>query len=277
MPRTIFLTAIFLVCATLGACEDRALYRPKPDVERLASDVHVKIAGQPISLPWIALKDYAYTRPSFSLDRSGDRERESKKRKAFRAATSNATTAPALDSLSVVVGTYGWNDSDMRQRDMCPLLTKHWSRSVCDNPWAALQQALPGNPFALVDFDTLDPHSRLANCTEESAKLISLIKPSSTAALLCDFDIYSADDKRSYSAIVQISDNLGAVWVVSESDNSEETAAEKAIREGKAIIALFQYGLGPNEDFTKLHRTVCELRKPGSRDAPRGSDCRKEL
>jgi len=273
MGRAIFRTAILLVCANAGACDISPEEHRKPDIQRLASDVHVKIAGQPITLPWIALEDYAYTPQSFSLDRDGDRKRESEQREAFRVATSSSATAPSLDSLSVVVRTYGWNDSDMRQRAMCPLLKKQWSRSVCDDPWAALQQALPVNRFALVDLGKLEPRKHPANCTEASAKLISSIKRSSTASLLCDFDIGGAGDARYYTAIVQISDNLGAVWAVWESAKSKETAAEQAVREGKAIVALARYGLGTKEGFSKLHRTVCQLRRPGAAEGPKGSDC----
>ena len=164
----------------------------------------------------------------------------------------------------------------MRQRAMCPLLTKQWSRSVCDNPWAAIQQALPGDRFALVDLDKLQPGDDPANCTEASAKLVSSIKKNSTASLLCDFDIYSSGDTRFYTAIVQISGNLGAVWAVWERTQSKESAAEQAAREGKAIVALARYGLGAKEDFNKLHDIVCQLRRPGAADGPEGSECLKQ-
>jgi hypothetical protein len=270
MRRLICLARVLMICATASACSGKP---QAPDVHRLASDVHVEIAGQAITLPWIALADYAYTTPSFSLNRSDDRQQESEQRESFRAATSNAITAPSLDSLNLTVRTYGWNDSDMRQRAMCPLLTKQWSRSVCDNPWAAIQQALPVNRFTLVDLSTLKPAERQANCTEASEKLISSIKRSSTASLLCEYDINGSRDLRYYTAIVQISDNLGAVWPVAESAQSKETASEKAIREGRAIIALVRYGLGKKENFSKLHEIACQLRRPESADGPGGSDC----
>ena len=106
-----------------------------------------------------------------------------------------------------------------------------------------------------------------------SVKRIPSVKRSTTASLLCDFDIAGAGDTRFYTAIVQISDSLGAVWAVSESAKSKETAAERAAREGKAIVALARYGLGAKEDFTKLHRTLCQLRRPGAAEGPKGSDC----
>lgn len=261
-----------LICLTASGCSKRQKF----DVDLLASDVHVTIAGQSITLPWIALEDYAYTPQSFSLDRTGDRERERKQRERFRASTSNPATAPALDSLTVVVRTFGWNDSDSRQRAMCPLLTKQWSRSVCDNPWAAVQQALPVNRFNLVDLSKLELLKHPTNCTESSAKLISSIKRSPTAFLLCDFDINGGGNTRYYTAIVQISGNLGAVWAVWESAEAKEPAAEQAIREGKAIIALVRYGLNAKEDFPRLHRIACELRRPDAADGPKGSDCSKE-
>jgi hypothetical protein len=44
-------------------------------------------------------------------------------------------------------------------------------------------------------------------------------------------------------------------------------------REGKAIVAFVRYGLGSSENFQILHDTVCGLRRPGSRDSPKGPDC----
>lgn len=262
-----------LICVTVSGCGEQR----KPDAQLLASDVHVKIAGQPIALPWIALEDYAYARHSFSLNRDGDREREGERREAFRAATTSPITAPTLDTLSVVVRTFGWNDRDMRQRAMCPLLTRQWSRSVCDDPWAAVQQALPLDRFALVNLSKLDPSKSPSNCTEASAKLIISIEKNSTASLLCDFNIHGSRDTRYYTATVQIADNLGAVWAVSERAGSRETAAEQATREGKAIVAFVRYGLGTKEDFSKLHGIVCQLRRPGAADGPTGSDCSTQV
>lgn len=272
MHRAVPLIWSALICLSASGCNERQ----KPDVRLLASDVHVKIAGQPITLPWIALENYAYTPQSFSLDRGGDRKREDEQRAAFRAATADSATAPELDNLSVVVRTYGWNDSDMRQRAMCPLLTKQWSRSVCDNPWAPIRQALPVNRFSLVDLARLQLRKSPANCTEGSARLVSSISKSPTASLLCDFHILGAGDTRFYTAIVQVSGDLGAVWAVWEKPGSRETAAEMAIREGKAIVALVRYGLGVREDFPELHSIACQLRRPDASDGPKGSDCSTE-
>ena len=272
MRCAILMVWSILICVTASGCGERR----KPDVQLLASDVHVRIADQPITLPWIALQDFAYAAQSFSLNRAGDREREGEQRAAFRAATTNPATAPALDTLNVIVRTFGWNDSDMRQRAMCPLLTRQWSRSVCDNPWAAIQQALPVNRFVLVNLSTLDPSKSPANCTEASAKLITSIEKKPTASLLCDFKIYGSADTRFYTAVVQVADNLGAVWSVWERAGSKETAAEQASREGKAIVAFVRYGLGATEDFPKLHDVACQLRRPDAADGPKGSECSTE-
>ena len=90
--RAKFLTAVLLICATATACNDVLQERVKPDVQLLASNAYVTIAGQSITLPWIALEEYAYTRQSFSLSRSDERSQESKKRAAFHTATSRLRT-----------------------------------------------------------------------------------------------------------------------------------------------------------------------------------------
>ena len=268
MRQALNLIIAVLTCLSVCGCGQEAQERPAPDIQLLASDVHLEIADHRITLPWVALEDYAYAPQSFSLDRGSDRERREARAEGFQKATKDAANPAQVDSIKVVVRTYGWNDADMRQRAMCPLLTKEWSRSVCDNPWAAIQQALPGDRFTLVDLATLEPTGPTANCTEASAPHASSIEVGAEASLLCDFDIYSSSETHFYTAVIQISDNLGAVWAVWESQDSGETATEQAIREGKAIQALVRYGLGETESFFELHREVCQLRRPNSSDGP---------
>lgn len=119
------------------------------------SDIHVSIGENTLVLPFIALDDYAYRKQSFSLDRKGDSERAQNAVEQFLHESKDSQNPLVLDGLAVVVRTYGWTGEDLRSRKMCPMLTREWARSVCDNPWAAIQQALPVNRFRLVDLNRL--------------------------------------------------------------------------------------------------------------------------
>ena len=135
-------------------------------MKRLSTDIHVEIAKHSLILPFIALEDHAYRHQSFSLNREADREHALSAANKLLREAADPEHPLVFDSLSVVVRTYGWNDFDTSQRQVCPLLTHEWARSVCDNPWAAIQQALPGDRFRLVDLRRLqiDDPRRPGHC-----------------------------------------------------------------------------------------------------------------
>lgn len=267
---SIFLSALSVVLASCGREE-----HPAPDVVLLSTDVHVSVAQHPLVLPFIALDDYAYRKQSFSLDRRGDSERAQSALEKFLHESANPQVPLVLDGVSVVVRTYGWNDSDMRQRQMCPMLTREWAQSVCDNPWAAIQQALPGGRFRLVDlsrFRVGDPRGP-ANCRDDGKSHQPLPQKAGQTAIVCTAMVYGGRDDQYHHAVVRIDGNLGALWTVWRYGQHGETAEAMSEREGKAIVAFVQYSLGKSEDFRKLHSAMCQLRRPGSVDGPKGADC----
>lgn len=266
--RKLFFSLIGGLSAILAACD-----KPMPNVQLLATDLHLAIGGNRVTLPFVALGDYAYRGMSFSLDPEGDRERE---RGAVEDLIRNAgdrDNPTAVRYLSVVVRTYGWNDSDMRQRDMCPLLTRAWARSVCDNPWAAIQQALPANSFTLVDLNQLSEKNAgaLFNCVKESEPRLSIPKASGEPTIVCRASVYS--DHVFHRAVVRIDGQLGALWTVWGHGQNGESADTMAHREGEAIVSFVGNALGASENFPKLHSDMCRLRRPGSIHNPRGADC----
>lgn len=267
---TIFLSSLPAVLASCGKDEHSAV-----DVGLLSTDVHVAIAQHTLVLPFIALEDYAYRKRSFSLDRKGDSEHALGALNQFLNDSADPKKPFALDGLSVIVRTYGWNDSAMRQRQVCPLLTREWARSVCDNPWAAIQQALPGNPFRLVDLRRLqiDDLRGPAQCIDNGKPRRPLPQSPGEAVMVCEKLVYGGDPDEFHNAVIRIDGDLGALWTVWRHGQNGETAEAMSERQGKAIVAFVQYALGSNEDFPTLHATLCRLRQPGSVDSPKGADC----
>lgn len=274
MIRALLLAILpFSILAVLTSCgkdENSGV-----DLGLVSTDIHISVAQHALVLPFVALDDYAYQKLSFSLNRKGDSERNQEALSQFLHNSADPKKPVALDSLSVVVRTYGWNDGDMRQKQVCPLLTREWARSVCDNPWAAIQQALPANRFQLVDLRRLQVGNTrgTVNCRNDSKPRRPLPQKPSEAVMVCEAMVYGGDDDEFHSAVIRIDGDLGALWMVWRHGRNGETAEAMTEREGKAIVAFVQYALGNSEDFPDLHEAMCRLRRPGSVDGPHGADC----
>ncbi|MDZ4098939.1 MAG: hypothetical protein U1E13_09585 [Methylophilaceae bacterium] len=276
MIRALLLSILLSsLLAVLASCEKQEKERSGVGVKQFMSDVHVEIAGQSLILPFIALEDYAKVPQSFYLGRKGDREHTLNAVNKFLRDASDPKNPLVFDSLTVVVDTYGWNDFDINQRQVCPLLTREWARSVCDNPWAAIQQALPLNRFRLVDLRLLlmDDPRRPGQCFNNGKPHRPLPQSPGEAVMICESSDYDGNKRRFHSAVVRIDGDLGALWTVWQSEKNDETAEAMTEREGKAIVTFVQNALGKSEDFPALHATMCNLRRPGSVDSPKGADC----
>lgn len=247
---------------------------PAPNVGLLSTDVHVSVAQHTLILPFIALEDYAHQKKSFSLDRRGDSERAKSALEKFLHESADPKRPLVVDDLAVGIQPYGWTGEDMRHRKMCPMLTREWAQSVCDNPWAAVQQALPAR-FRLVDLSRLqvgDPHGPV-NCRENGQPHQPLPQKKGAAVMICTATVFGGRDDQHHHAVVRIDGELGALWMVWRYGQNGETAEAMTEREGKAIITFVQSSLGRSEDFRKLHPIMCQLRRPGSVDGPKGADC----
>lgn len=261
------------VCVILAACgKDERL---AVNLELLSTDVYVEIAQHPLVLPFIALEDYAYQKQSFSLDRKSVSERALSGADKLLRDSADPKHPLAFDHLTVVVRTYGWNDGDIDQRKVCPLLTRKWARSVCNNPWAPIQQALPANHFELVDLSRLrieNPHDP-SGCIDGGKPHRALPQQPGAGVPFCAAKVFGGEKDEFHHAIVRINGDLGVLWTVWRNGQYGETAEAMAEREGRAIAAFVHYALGPKEGFPMLHRTMCGLRRPGSSDSPKGADC----
>ena len=273
MIRSLLLSILlFSLSVVLASCGKEE--HPAPNVELLSTDIHVSIAQHTLVLPFVALEDYAYRRQSFSLDRKGDSEHARSALKNFLHESTDPKRPLLLDELAVVIRTYGWMGEDMRHRQMCPMLTREWAQSVCDNPWAAVQQALPGR-FRLVNLSRLqvgDPRGS-ANCRDDGQPHQPLPQKAGEAAIVCTAMVYGGRDDQYHHAVVRIDGDLGALWMVWRYGQHGETAEAMTEREGKAIFTLVQSSLGKSEDFRKLQSVICQLSRPGSVDGSKGADC----
>lgn len=253
------------ISVTLSACDEDGA-RPAPDVNRLAADVHVTIAEHNLVLPFIALEEYANGGPSFTLNPERDMQQASRAADTLLREAATPDHPKLFSSLSIVVRPYGFNDFDMRQLALCPLMTREWSRSVCGNLGAAVLQALPVNRFRLVDLREVQEHS---NCIDEMRPRTPVPSTPGQATIVCREKVYPLGKNEYHTAAVRISGELGALWTVWGHGQFAETAEAMTKRESEAIVAFVKHALGPAENFAALDSIMCRSRRPGPADDSR--------
>lgn len=233
----------------------------------LAADAHVIVGERVVQIPYVALPGYTASNPSFSLNRSRDRERAKIRLEAFREAADSRETAPELDKLEIRVRAFGWNDFDPSFRDICNQLIDRWANSVCDNPWSPLIQALPRNRFYLGDAEALAAFDNHWTVGKERVadQLRAMEIRRGIASVECD-SIASSSGTKFCTAAIRLDNRLIAVWSVWSS--REESPLQMAKREGLAIQSFVEHAISANENFNALLPEVCKLRAPGSTDHP---------
>lgn len=240
------------------------------DVAFLASDAHLVVGDVPLIVPFVALTGLA-EKPSFSLDRKGDRQAAEERLETFRKAAGSPQTARVMDRVEITVRPYGWDDFDVPFRRICLHLSRQWSRSVCDDPSAPLQRTMPKNGFFLADDRKLDAFQNYSIGKGEtvSGQLDRMRLKPLEASVVCDAE---ASSKTTLcTAATPIRQHLIAVWRVWSS--SIEATSRKAEREGVAITAFVLHALGPVENFPALTSVACGLTKPAPSSETRGDAC----
>jgi hypothetical protein len=271
------LTCGMMLSALSVSCSPAPKHVSDADIDVLASDAYVVVGDVPLVLPFIALTGYVAEKPSFSLNRQEDRQAATDRPAAFREAASNPQGAPKIDQLEIEVYAYGWNDFDPQPfKRICARLSRQWSKSVCDDPWAALREAMPVNRFYVADdrkFDAFDNHFTVGG-KRYSDQLRSMQLKANEASVVCDRNVRPSETIFCTAAI-SINQHLAAVWTVW--DSAGETHSRQAEREGKAITAFVRHAIGPSEDFPALFAAVCKLRNPKSSIGPGGSRCGRPI
>jgi hypothetical protein len=262
---------LLFVLALSASCSKHHRHS-EADVDFLASDAHVIVGETALVVPFIALTDYVSQKPSFSLNRRGERLSARRRLDDFRAVASTARTAPVLDKVEIRIRTYGWDDSDSSMRRICARLIRSWSRSLCDNPWAPLRQAMPENAFDLADtrrFAAFDHYGTVGG-ENQGDQLRAMRLAAGRVSVVCDRTVRT--ETRFCTAALLVAPRLAAIWTVW--DGRDETAIRQAEREGRAIALFVRAALGPTEDFPALFAVACGLRRPGHKDGPSGDLCR---
>lgn len=255
---------LFCVVALLEGCGSGS-ERRSPDVQMLATDVHVTVAQHALVLPFVALEDHAAGRMSFSLNRKADAERAAEQRTAFLLQTRDHRRPLALDLVSVTVHTYGASDFDSGRGQLCARLSRQWARSVCDDSSDVIQRALPPNRFKLVNLARLrlgDPRGP-ANCIH-NRKHEAAPSVRGRGVIVCPAQVYGGDEDEFHIAVVRIDGDLGAMWVVWRNGLGGESAEAMAEREGSAIALFVEAALGDREDYPRLRQSMRALQRPGS-------------
>lgn len=265
-----FVFVICLVCVSLyfllSSHSQEA--QSNADIAFLASDAHVVVGDVALVLPFVALTGYVADGPAFSLDGQQDRQMAKERLESFRKAAISPDNAPTVDRLEVDVDGYGFDPPFL---GICAQLSRQWSKSVCDDPWAPLGQALPKHPFFLADdrkFETFHHHWTVGG-ERISEHLLSMNLTADHASVVCDRA--TSSNVKYCTAGILIKHHLAAVWTVW--DSAEETSQRQAEREGKAVAAFVHHALGASENFPMLLSAACELRNPMSGIGPAGNPC----
>jgi hypothetical protein len=272
-PRAIILTLLAGVALAIFAY----LYQKRRDsddhIKFLASDAHVVVGDVPLVVPFVALSGYVSQGPSFSLNRENDRKQAKDRLAAFRKAASSAETAPVVEKLQFGLSAFGFDDLEAMPGRICAQLSRDWSKSVCMDPWAPLQQAMPhdGNYIYLADGRNLAVFENQSTVGGErvSDQLKAMKLITGEPSVVCD---KPSNSKTQFcTAAVLIGQHLTAVWTVWNSN--AETPAKRAAREGKAITALVLHGLGATESFPALLAVACKMKDPEASEGVHRSPC----
>lgn len=257
----------------LGACSPSPKRYSDAEIAFLASDAYIKVAEQTLVVPYVALSGLVSQKQTFSLDRGKDRQATKDRLEKFSEEASNRETAPQVDKLEITMRTYGWNDFDTSFIRICSLLRREWARSVCDDPWAPIKEALPHDNNLFYLFDLRNPGSfdnhwtvglervsdQLRKMDLEAGKVSVVCDPKpSTATTFC-------------TAAVKVKENLAAKWTVW--DGTQETFARQADREGAAIKTFVLNALGSEENYPALLSVACELKRPSTSTVKKAETC----
>ena len=233
------------------------------EITEFAQEAHSAVGAVPLVLPFMAMRDQISAE---MLEAEGGRILQEYwwiKDDSFRVAASNPIDAPALDQIRVRVASYAFDDFATRPwKKICGQLRRNWEKSVCDDPWAPLPNAVPyGDLQFLDDRKPSNFEGQWSGGREIVADQLRAMDLQSGRASPV-FDVELGKHGRNCTPGMSVARHLMAVWSVR--DSKSERAEAQADREGRVIVAFVNYGLGAEEDFAALLEVVCTARRPGS-------------
>jgi hypothetical protein len=232
LPR---MTAVLAFALGIAGCSERGIL----DVAFLASDLYFSIGGQSIVIPAVALRgpDHVFDLSSRKPDRSLKETLNSEAREPSH--------PMKRDKLDLGIRQYQYTGETFDGINICPLLTRKWSQSLCRGRHRGLLRRLP-EKFALLDrtkLDVLKNHWTVGKERQYDQVKDMTMRPGVTE-MGCD------KESRFCTALVQVVPGLVAVWTVWPDPNTGGTAADAAQSQGSAIVELVRRGLGRMEDPT---------------------------
>lgn len=271
LPYPIRLSVFVALAMGLSACSpERPPEYTEAEIEFLASNAHVIVGGVALTAPYVALSDMIGQKQTFSLDKQRDRKRARERLEEFRKLADHAETAPVVDKLEIGISTYGWDDFRPGKIGICARLSRQWAKSLCNDPWAPLDRALPGS-FYLADarrFDTFRNHFTV-NMESRADQLGQMRLERGKPSLVCDKE--PSMTTTFCTAAILLDDHLVAVWTAF--GTARETSKQRSDREGKAIEIFVSKALREREDFPSLFAAACSLRDPLKSTGLRGDAC----
>lgn len=201
------------------------------DPVSMAQDVRVEIGDQSFILPRVAI------------------------RRSWRGGKQGYVETPPFDGFEVSINVYGSTGELSQSRQICPLLTRRWSRSICESAYTPLYQSLPRH-FALLRPEALSVyrHTHFAGIDQTKYDVVSKIHfKQERASRSCSTPDPSGH--RFCSAGVGLKNGLIAVWDAGENPGDDARIAQ--------IVQNFvEKAIGPTESFETLEREAVRLRDP---------------
>jgi hypothetical protein len=215
-----------------------------PDVPFLTSDIHLGVGGQHIVLPVVALRG-----PDHTFDLGSPRPEKSMK-ETLKSEAGDPSNPMKMDRVPLIIREYRIYVTDelVPSIDICPLLKRAWSQSVCRWEHRGLLRRLP-EKFDLLDRARLDLLKNAWTVGKERKydQVKDMAMQPGVTEIGCD------RESRFCTAVVPIVPGLLAVWTVWGDDKTGSTAEQMALTQGAAIAEFVRRALGPTEDPTLVN------------------------
>lgn len=215
------------------------------DVEFLAEDAFFEIAGETITLPFIAV---SYQPVTFDLNPRRNDVSVDEHQARMREMAGDPSSPKGSESLTLYLEVYGHFGERLMSSKICPLLSREWARNICRNQRPGQLANVPRR-LRLIDRERasqLLARSLTVGMERMSDQIASMRFEPGRPEIGCD------KATKFCTAVVPITSRLLAVWTVWDAENKSESSLEMARRQGRAIYQLVRHGFGENEDFDAI-------------------------